>query len=49
MRKHAAWYLKGIEGNGKARKLINSAETRDELVNILFEFVRETEAAIIAS
>jgi nifR3 family TIM-barrel protein len=49
MRKHAAWYLKGIEGNGKARKLINSAETRDELVNILFEFAREAEAAIIAS
>ena len=29
MRKHASWYLKGIIGNGKARKLINQAETRD--------------------
>lgn len=49
MRKHAAWYLKGINGNGKARKQINSAETRDELVNILLEFVREVEAEMRAS
>ncbi|MCU7558375.1 tRNA dihydrouridine synthase DusB [Macrococcus capreoli] len=38
MRKHASWYLKGIRGNGKARKLINVAETRDELVDILKSF-----------
>lgn len=38
MRKHASWYLKGIRGNGKARKLINQAETRDELVDILRTF-----------
>lgn len=38
MRKHASWYLKGIRGNGKARKLINQAETRDELVDILKSF-----------
>ncbi|TDM07241.1 tRNA dihydrouridine synthase DusB [Macrococcus lamae] len=38
MRKHASWYLKGIKGNGKARKLINAAETRDELVDILRTF-----------
>ncbi|MEN2766695.1 tRNA dihydrouridine synthase DusB [Ornithinibacillus xuwenensis] len=49
MRKHAAWYLKGIKGNGNTRKLINHAETRDELMNILFEFVKEVEADIIAS
>lgn len=49
MRKHAAWYLKDIKGNGKARKQINQAETRDELVNILFEFVREVEADMMAS
>lgn len=49
MRKHAAWYLKDIQGNGKARKQINKAETRDELVNILFEFVREVEAEMQAS
>lgn len=49
MRKHAAWYLKGLKGNGKARKLINYAETRDELINILLEFVRELEAEMKAS
>ncbi|MBC5638434.1 tRNA dihydrouridine synthase DusB [Ornithinibacillus sp. BX22] len=49
MRKHAAWYLKDIEGNGKARKQINKAETRDELVNILLEFVREVEAEMKVS
>lgn len=38
MRKHASWYLKGIRGNGKARKLINQAETRNELVDILKSF-----------
>ncbi|RXK17218.1 tRNA dihydrouridine synthase DusB [Macrococcus sp. DPC7161] len=43
MRKHASWYLKGIRGNGKARKLINQAETRDELVGILRTFEQEVE------
>lgn len=41
MRKHASWYLKGIKGNGKARKLVNTAETRDELVDILRTFERQ--------
>lgn len=41
MRKHASWYLKGIKGNGKARKLINAAETRDELVDILRTFEQQ--------
>ncbi|GGI43272.1 tRNA dihydrouridine synthase DusB [Mammaliicoccus stepanovicii] len=41
MRKHASWYLKGIKGNGKVRKEINQTETRDELVNVLEEFVED--------
>ena len=45
MRKHASWDLKGIRGNGKARKLINQAETRDELVDILRTFEQEVEAS----
>lgn len=49
MRKHTAWYLKDIKGSGKVRKQINQAETRDELMNILFEFVREVEADMKAS
>ncbi|MCP8618199.1 tRNA dihydrouridine synthase DusB [Salirhabdus salicampi] len=43
MRKHAAWYLKGIRGNGKVRKRINECETRVELVKILTDFVNEAE------
>lgn len=44
MRKHAAWYLKGIKGNAKARNAVNICNTRDELVNLLNELVLEQEA-----
>jgi nifR3 family TIM-barrel protein len=44
MRKHAAWYLKGIRGNAKVRNDINLMNTRDELVTLLDEFVEEIEA-----
>jgi nifR3 family TIM-barrel protein len=44
MRKHAAWYLKGIRGNAKVRNEINLMNTRDELVTLLDEFVLEIEA-----
>lgn len=35
MRKHAAWYLKGVPGNGLVRNAINECNTRDELVDLL--------------
>ncbi|EJD5653759.1 tRNA dihydrouridine synthase DusB [Staphylococcus pseudintermedius] len=38
MRKHASWYLKGVRGNGKARKALNLAETLAEMTEILTEF-----------
>ncbi|MBM7650277.1 nifR3 family TIM-barrel protein [Bacillus ectoiniformans] len=44
MRKHAAWYLKGIRGNGLVRKEINLCETREDVVNLLYGFVAEVEA-----
>jgi nifR3 family TIM-barrel protein len=44
MRKHAAWYLKGIRGNAIVRNAINTMDTRDELVNLLDEFTLEVEA-----
>lgn len=34
MRKHAAWYLKGVRGNGRFRTLINSVETKDEFIRL---------------
>ncbi|MBS4210828.1 tRNA dihydrouridine synthase DusB [Bacillus sp. FJAT-50079] len=35
MRKHAAWYLKGIRGNANVRNAINECNTRAELVHLL--------------
>lgn len=41
MRKHAAWYLKGLKGNGHVRKRINECTTREGLEQILNEYVEE--------
>lgn len=43
MRKHAAWYLKGIRGTGKFRNAINECNTRNDLVSLLQELVVEAE------
>ncbi|MDZ5474299.1 tRNA dihydrouridine synthase DusB [Bacillus sp. 31A1R] len=43
MRKHAAWYLKGIRGNAKVRNAVNECTTRDELVALLNVAVAEAE------
>ncbi|MFZ3591058.1 tRNA dihydrouridine synthase DusB [Bacillus sp. DJP31] len=44
MRKHAAWYLKGIKGNAKVRNSINDCNTRSDLVTLLSYLVEEVEA-----
>ncbi|ANB57697.1 TIM-barrel, nifR3 family protein [Anoxybacillus sp. B7M1] len=44
MRKHAAWYLKGVRGNARVRNAINECNTREELVSLLRQFVEEVEA-----
>lgn len=43
MRKHAAWYLKGIRGNAKVRNGINECNTREDLVTLLNALVLEVE------
>jgi len=43
MRKHAAWYLKGVPGSGKYRNQINECETREQLVSLLTRLVDEVE------
>jgi nifR3 family TIM-barrel protein len=43
MRKHAAWYLKGIRGNAKVRNSINECNTRAELTALLYGLVVEVE------
>ncbi|MBG9802028.1 tRNA dihydrouridine synthase DusB [Brevibacillus laterosporus] len=39
MRKHAAWYLKGLKGATQTKHLINSVETEEELHRLLHEYV----------
>ena len=38
MRKHTAWYLKGIRGSGPARAAVNKAETKEEFLEIMQSF-----------
>jgi nifR3 family TIM-barrel protein len=44
MRKHAAWYLKGVSGHGNVRNKINECNTRMDLVTLLDSCVEEMEA-----
>ena len=37
MRKHAAWYTRGLAGSAELRERFNSAASKDEFVNILRE------------
>lgn len=48
MRKHAAWYLKGLRGSSRIRRLINDVTERDELATILYDFVDNLEARATA-
>lgn len=43
MRKHAAWYLKGMKGNGRVRCKINEIEKREALAEILYTYAEEME------
>lgn len=43
MRKHATWYLKGIQGSGKIKNAINECNTRDEFAALLNGLVAEVE------
>lgn len=44
MRKHAAWYLKGLKGSTHTKNLINMVETEEELRRVLLEYVEWAEA-----
>nr|WP_275899707.1 tRNA dihydrouridine synthase DusB [Bacillus piscicola] len=43
MRKHAAWYLKGMRGNGKVRSQINQLHKRDDVACALYDFIDSLE------
>lgn len=46
MRKHAAWYLKGVKGNAKVRNAVNECNTRDQLVTLLNDLVTDVESLV---
>lgn len=39
-RKHAAWYIKGIEGAAAAREVINRCENLDDMKNVLISLTK---------
>ncbi|SEN63401.1 tRNA dihydrouridine synthase DusB [Lihuaxuella thermophila] len=43
MRKHAAWYLKGLRGASRIKDLVNEQETRDGMARLLLSFAEELE------
>lgn len=45
MRKHLAWYLKGLKAAARVKDMIMEETKRDEMVRILEDFVAETLAA----
>ncbi|MED1645340.1 tRNA dihydrouridine synthase DusB [Brevibacillus agri] len=43
MRKHAAWYLKGLRGSTHTKNLVNAVETEEELRRVLTDYVEWVE------
>lgn len=41
MRKHAGWYIKGLYGAAEMRGLFNNVKTRDEMVNLINEYIEK--------
>jgi nifR3 family TIM-barrel protein len=46
MRKHAAWYLKGLRDSAKLKDTVNRATTRDEMAGYLLTFAQEVEETV---
>ena len=44
MRKHVAWYVKGVKGASKIKDQVNQFESRNEIKEVLYSFVEEVEA-----
>lgn len=49
MRKHAAWYFKGISGYGEVRKNINLAESRAQFLEVLHDFAEKLKGESMVS
>lgn len=46
MRKHIAWYLKGLRGNARIREQINHLQTKKDMETLLYEYVEQLENAV---
>ncbi|QOY37491.1 tRNA dihydrouridine synthase DusB [Anaerobacillus isosaccharinicus] len=44
MRKHVAWYIKGIKGASKIKDQVNQFDSRNVIKEVLYSFVEEIEA-----
>lgn len=42
-RQHAAYYLKGIPRAAKVKASINQSESKDEIINLMYSFVKSTD------
>ncbi len=40
MRKHVAWYIKGMRNATRIKEKVFAASTRDEIMNLLYEYVK---------
>jgi hypothetical protein len=48
MRKHAAWYLKGLYGSAAVRDRVNQTETPDAMRDVLLRYLEQTEQYALA-
>ncbi len=46
MRKHIAWYLKGLKGTASLRNKINTIGTKIEIENVLIEYLNSEEIEV---
>lgn len=46
MRKHAAWYLKGLRGGGAIKDIVTQAKTREEMAGHLLAFAKQLEETV---
>ena len=49
MRKHVAWYVKGLPNSARVREQVNHTRSADEMVALLRDYLRELEAGDIAA
>jgi nifR3 family TIM-barrel protein len=41
MRKHIAWYVKGLKNASRVKNIINTITNKDELINVLYQYKEE--------